>query len=94
MIRPTGDPQNKSCGETRKRPRWRPLILNVWSDDPLQCPHCQGRLRLLEIIEEETAIQTKRDCFISSLTLATFTENWVSEAASSACSMKETAPHP
>lgn len=42
---------------TRKRPRWRHLILKVWGCDPLQCPLCHGRLRLLEIIEEETAIK-------------------------------------
>ncbi len=40
-----------------RRPRWRQLIIKVWGCDPLQCPLCQGRLRLLEIIEEETDIR-------------------------------------
>ena len=40
------------------RPRWRQLILKVWGCDPLQCPLCQGRLRLLEIIEEEADIRS------------------------------------
>ncbi|MCF7688517.1 MAG: transposase [Cephaloticoccus sp.] len=41
----------------RKRSAWRQLILKVWGSDPLQCPLCQGRLRLLELVEEEADVR-------------------------------------
>jgi hypothetical protein len=30
--------------------------MKVWGADPLECPLCQGRLRLIEVIEEEKDI--------------------------------------
>lgn len=41
-----------------RRPRicWQQLIMKVWGADPLECPLCQGRLRLIEVIEEEKDI--------------------------------------
>jgi hypothetical protein len=40
----------------RRRICWQQLIMKVWGADPLECPLCQGRLRLIEVIEEEKDI--------------------------------------
>jgi hypothetical protein len=36
---------------------WRELIKKAWDVDPLLCPKCGGRMRLISLIEEDEAIE-------------------------------------
>ena len=33
------------------------MILKVWHTDPLQCPHCQNRMRVIAVIEQAGVIE-------------------------------------
>lgn len=55
--RPQPQPAIPTEQPRRPRPRWRQLIIQVWGSDPLQCPHCRGQMRLIEVIEKEPGIR-------------------------------------
>ena len=37
--------------------KWRDVILKVWHTDPLICPHCQHRMRVLAVIDRRKVIE-------------------------------------
>ena len=37
--------------------KWRDVILKVWHTDPLICPHCQHRMRVLAVIDQRKVIE-------------------------------------
>ncbi len=37
--------------------KWRDVILKVWQTDPLICPHCQHRMRVLAVIDQRKVIE-------------------------------------
>jgi hypothetical protein len=37
--------------------KWRELIKKVWEVDPLLCPHCQGEMKLIALIDERAVIE-------------------------------------
>jgi hypothetical protein len=36
--------------------KWRELIKKVWEADPLICPHCQGAMKMIALIDDATVI--------------------------------------
>jgi hypothetical protein len=39
------------------RKNWERLIQKIYEVDPLTCPKCQGRMRILTFIEDEEVIK-------------------------------------
>ncbi|MDD4872049.1 MAG: hypothetical protein PHR77_15945 [Kiritimatiellae bacterium] len=36
--------------------KWRELIKKVWEIDPLICPHCQGEMKMIALIDEAAVV--------------------------------------
>jgi hypothetical protein len=36
---------------------WRELIWTVWEVDPLRCPKCDGEMKVIALIEDETVVR-------------------------------------
>lgn len=36
---------------------WCELIKNIWEVDPLICPHCQGKMRIISLINDRDVIE-------------------------------------
>ena len=53
-LRPASTPPPPAKLPSRK---WRDVILKVWHTDPLQCPHCQNRMRVIAVIEQAGVIE-------------------------------------
>jgi len=41
----------------KNRKNWARLIQKIYEVDPLPCPKCQGRMRILEFIEDDQVIK-------------------------------------
>lgn len=38
-------------------PTWRECIKKIWEVDPLECPHCQGEMKIISCINEPPVIR-------------------------------------
>ena len=41
----------------RRRKAWARLIAKVYHDDPLICPNCSGRMKIIAFIEEDRVVR-------------------------------------
>jgi hypothetical protein len=53
-LRPASTPPPPATLPSKK---WRDVILKVWHTDPLLCPHCQHRMRVLAVIDQRKVIE-------------------------------------
>ena len=51
-----GTPSCWAIGGDR-REIWRDLIWKVWEVDPLRCPKCDGEMKVIALIEDETVVR-------------------------------------
>jgi len=42
--------------------KWRELIKKVWEVDPLICPHCQGEMKMIALIDDAAVIARILKC--------------------------------
>ena len=44
-------------GAKKYRKNWARLIQKIYEADPLTCPKCQGRMKIISFIEDEEVIE-------------------------------------
>ena len=60
---PPADPlRAESSADRRRRLSWSELMQRVFAIDVLECPRCQGRLRILAAITSPTAVRAIMEC--------------------------------
>ncbi len=58
ILEPVEDPDFSGDGSSKEyRRNWSRLIQKIYQTDPLCCPRCQGRMRILAFIEEPEIIK-------------------------------------
>ena len=53
-LRPPSTPPPPAKLPSKK---WRDVILKVWHTDPLICPHCQHKMRVIAVIDQPAVIE-------------------------------------
>ena len=54
---PIQNPESESDFKKEARRHWARLIKKVYEVDPLICPNCSGRMRIIRFIEDATVIE-------------------------------------
>ena len=58
ILEPVEDPDSSGDGSSAENRRnWSRLIQKIYETDPLCCPRCQGRMRILAFIEKPEIIK-------------------------------------
>jgi hypothetical protein len=58
ILEPVEDPDFSGDGTSKEyRKNWARLIQKIYEVDPLTCPKCKGRMRILAFIEDEEVIK-------------------------------------
>ena len=58
ILEPVEDPDFSGDGSSKEhRKNWARLVQKIYEVDPLTCPKCQGRMRILAFIEDEDVIK-------------------------------------
>ena len=61
ILEPVEDPDFSGDGTSKEyRKNWARLIQKIYEVDPLTCPKCKGRMRILAFIEDEEVTRLPR----------------------------------
>ena len=58
ILQPVEDPDLGGDGSSKEyRRNWARLIQKIYETDPLCCPKCQGRMKVISVIEQHEIIK-------------------------------------
>jgi len=56
-LEASADPEDLTAFQKACRRRWAQLIKQVWKSDPLLCPNCGGRMKIIAFLQDPDAIR-------------------------------------